>query len=89
MGLVRFREFIKEGSYPIWVKVIVGGIIVKMRNLQSMIDSETDSVKISKLIGKQNELLSYISGLGVGVGTKDTKLMNMMKRVGGVGRGRK
>lgn len=89
MGLMRFREFISEGSYPIWVKVVVGGVIVKLRNIQSMIDSETDSVKISKLIGKQNELLSYISGLSVAVGTKDKRLMNLMKRVGGVGKGRK
>ena len=74
MGLMRFKEFVSEGSYPMWVKVVVGGIIVKLRNIQSMIDSETDGVKISRLIGKQNELLSYISGLSVAVGSNDKRL---------------
>ena len=46
-------------------------------------------MKISRLIGKQNELLSYISGLSVAVGSNDKRLMNLMRRVGGVGKGRK
>ena len=50
-----------------------------MRNLSSRIESEKDPVIQNKLISQQNKLLSYITGLGIGVGTDDTILLNRLK----------
>ena len=79
MGIIRFKNFLTEGRYPMWSKVVVGGIVMRIRNLERQISSETDNDKKLKLIGKQNVLLSYISGLGVAVNSRDFKLMNRIK----------
>lgn len=62
-----------------WVRVSVGVIVMKIRNLQTLIDSEEDSHKRDKLLSQQNTLLSYISGLGIGISSNDTVLMKKMK----------
>ena len=79
MGVMRFKNFINEGRYPIWGKVIVGGIVLKIRGLERQINSETDTDKKLKLIGQQNVLLSYIGGLGIAINSSDYKLMNKIK----------
>ena len=39
------------------------------------------------LISSQNSMLSYISGLGIGVGSSDKVLLNKLKKgIGGGGR---
>ena len=62
-----------------WVRVSVGVIVMKIRNLQTLIDSEEDSHRRDKLLSQQNTLLSYISGLGIGISSNDTVLMKKMK----------
>ena len=83
MKLKRFKTYLREGRYPMWVRFTVGGLVLKIRNLQSQIESETDIKKQLKLISQQNSLLSYISGLGVGVSSTDNVLLKRLKNVGG------
>ena len=77
----RFSRYINERKYPVWVKVVVGGIVVKLSNLQSQIESETDQQKRDVLLGRQNKLLGIISGLGIGVNTSDPKLLTKLRSV--------
>lgn len=79
--MLRFTQYceLTEGRYPMWVRVSVGVIVMKIRNLQTLIDSEEDSHKRDKLLSQQNTLLSYISGLGIGISSNDTVLMKKMK----------
>ena len=83
MKLKRFKTYLREGRYTMWVRFTVGGLVLKIRNLQSQIESETDIKKQMKLISQQNSLLSYISGLGVGVSSTDNVLLKRLKNVGG------
>ena len=76
-----FRSFIHEGKYPVWVKLSVGSLILKMKNLTAQIQSEPDPVKQNQLIARQNDLLSYMSGLSIAVGTTDRVLMKRLKSV--------
>ena len=77
-----FKQFItiKEGRYPMWVKFVVGGLVLQMKNLSNRIKTETDPKKQNDLISQQNSILSYISGLGIGVTSKDPQLLNRMKK---------
>ena len=75
----RFRTFMADGKYPLWVRVTVGSLVLIIRNLSSRIENETDPVKQNALIAQQNKLLSYINGLGVGVGSSDTVLLKRLK----------
>ena len=75
----RFKTFIEEGKFPLWSKVVVGGIVMKIRNLQSRINSEEDVKKKLSLISQQNVLLSYISGLSVAVNSRDQKLLSKIR----------
>lgn len=75
----RFSEYIKERRYPVWVKVVVGGIVVRLSNLQSQIESEADQRKRDVLLGRQNKLLGIINGLGIGVNTSDPRLLTKLR----------
>ena len=75
----RFRTFIAEGKYPLWVRVTVGSLVLRIKNLSRQIENETDPAKQNALIAQQNKLLSYINGLGVGVGSSDTVLLKRLK----------
>ena len=81
-----FKTFISEGKYPLWVRVSVGTMVMRMKALQTQISTETDVKKKLNLIGNQNALLSYISGLGVGASTTDKVLLQRMKTIGGTGK---
>ena len=74
--MIRFKTYneLTEGKYPLWVKMTVGGLVMRMRNLSNRIRTETD------LISQQNSILSYIGGLGIGVTSKDPQLLNRMKK---------
>ena len=76
-----FRSFIHEGKYPVWVKLSVGSLILKMKNLTTQIQSEPDPIKQNQLIARQNDLLSYMSGLSIAVGTTDRVLIKRLKSV--------
>ena len=84
--MMRFKNFIElnEGKYPLWVRFTVGGLVLKVRSLSQRVQTETDPKKQNDLISQQNTLLSYISGLGVGVSSTDRILMNRLKRGFGV-----
>lgn len=88
--MLRFKEFniLTEGKYPNWLKIVVGGMILKVRNLNQRIESEDDVVKQNRLISQQNNLISYIGGLGIAVGSTDKVLMNRLKSSIGVGKKR-
>lgn len=74
-----FKTYIKEAKHPTWVRLTVAALVIKMRNLSSRIESEKDPVIQNKLISQQNNILSYITGLGIGVGTSDKLLLKRMK----------
>ena len=75
----RFRTFIAEGKYPLWVRVTVGSLVLRIKRLSVQIQNETDPAKQNALIAQQNKLLSYMNGLGVGVGSSDTVLLKRLK----------
>ena len=79
MKIKRFKSYLREGRYPTWVRFTVGGLVLKIQNLQTQIDNEKNVQKQNKLISKQNSLLSYISGLSVGVGSSDNVLLKRLK----------
>ena len=68
-----------EGKYPLWVRVTVGSLVLRIKNLSRQIENETDTAKQNALIAQQNKLLSYMNGLGVGVGSSDTVLLKRLK----------
>ena len=80
--MIRFRNFIelKEGKYPLWVRFTVGGLVLRVKGLSQRIQNETDPKKQNDLLSQQNTLLSYISGLGVGVSSTDRVLLNRLKK---------
>lgn len=77
---MRFKQFISEGKYPMWVRLTVGGLVLKTRNLSKAIENEQDPIKQNKMIAQQNKLLSYINGLGIAIGTSDKTLLNKFKK---------
>ena len=79
--MVSFKTYITEGKYPIWMRITVASLVMKIRNLSSQIEKEEDPIKQNVLIAKQNKLLSYISALGIGIGTKDTATLNRIRRL--------
>ena len=80
--MLSFKSYteLKEGRYPTWLKFVTGGLVLKVRGLSNQIQNETDPVKQNKLISKQNNLLSYIVGLGIGVSSGDKGLLNRIKK---------
>jgi hypothetical protein len=77
--MIRFKRYIAEGRYPNWVRVTVGSLVLRIKNLSSRIENETDPAKQNALLARQNKLLSYMNGLGVGVGSSDTVLLKRLK----------
>ena len=74
-----FKQFVNEGSYPLWTKAVTAGLVLKVRNLSNQIDREVDVAKQNVLIGQQNKLLAYLNGLGIAVGTNDQQLMTSVR----------
>ena len=74
-----FKAFINEGKYPIWVRITVGSLVLRVRKLALKIENEEDTVRQNKLISQQNKLLSYINGLGIGVSSSDKVLLKRLK----------
>ena len=74
-----FKQFLNEGSYPLWTKAVTAGLVLKVRNLSNQIDREVDVAKQNVMLGQQNKLLAYLNGLGIAVGTKDQQLMTSVR----------
>jgi heme exporter protein D len=77
--MMTFMQFVAEGGYPAWVKVSVGAMVLRVRNLAAQIERETDPVKQNKLLAQQSKLLAYMAGLGVAVSTGDLQLGSKIK----------
>ncbi len=79
--MLSFAEYtaLNEGTYPAWVKVTVGAMVLKVRNLSARIERENDPVKQNRLIAQQNKLLAYMGGLGVAVQTDNKNLLNRIR----------
>ena len=78
-----FKQFVNEGSYPLWTKAVTAGLVLKVRNLSNQIDREVDVTKQNVLIGQQNKLLAYLNGLGIAVSTNDQQLMTSVRSKAG------
>ena len=78
--MLSFAEYtaLNEGTYPAWVKVTVGAMVLKVRNLSARIERENDPVKQNRLIAQQSKLLAYVAGLGVAVNTGDRQLIGKL-----------
>ena len=74
-----FKTFINEGKYPIWVRVTVESLVLKIRKLAYQIENEEDPVRQNRLMSKQNKLLSYINGLDIGISSSDSVLLKKFK----------
>ena len=84
MRVLGFKDYVHhlhEGTYPAWVRVSVGVMVLKVRNLTGRIERETDPVKQNRLIAQQNKLLAYVGGLGVAVSTSDKQLMGKLHSI--------
>ena len=79
--MIRFRKFINEGKYPLWVRVTIGSLVLRIRNLSHRIETEDDPIKQNKLISQQNKLISYSKGLGVGISSSDPVLLRRLKKL--------
>ena len=77
-----FRSFIHEGKYPVWVRTVVAGLVVKVTKLDQAIGATDDPVKQNVLISRQNKLLSDMNGLSIGVGSTDQVLLKKMRGIG-------
>ena len=71
---------LNEGTYPAWVKVTVGAMVLKVRNLSTRIEREPDPMKQNRMIAQQNKLLAYMGGLGVAVSTGDKTFLMRAQR---------
>jgi hypothetical protein len=69
--MMTFKQFLNEGSYPLWTKAVTAGLVLKVRNLSNQIDRQ------------QNKLLGYLNGLGIAVGTNDQQLMTSVRSKAG------
>jgi len=79
--MIRFKRYIAEGRYPIWVRVTVGSLVLKIKRLSVQIQNEDDPIKQNNLIAQQNKLISYITGLGIGVSSSDAVLLKKLKSI--------
>ena len=73
-----FKTYINEGKYPIWVRVTVGSLILRIRKLSQEIENEEDPVRQNRLMSQQNKLLSYFAGLGIGISSSDSILLKKL-----------
>ena len=80
--MISFKNYseLKEGRYPTWLKFVTSGLVLKVKGLSHQIQNETDPKKQNALIAQQNNLLSYIVGLGIGVSSGDRGLLNGIKK---------
>jgi hypothetical protein len=78
-----FKQFLNEGSYPLWTKAVTAGLVLKVRNLSIQIDREVDVTKQNVMIGQQNKQLAYLNGFGIAVGTNDQQLMTSVRSKAG------
>ena len=81
--MIRLKDYIEltEGRSPVWVKGLVGGIVLRIRSLHQQIVQSKDPIEQNKLISQQNKLISYISGLGIGFSSNDRNTQQRMRQL--------
>ena len=81
--MIRLKDYIEltEGRSPLWVKGLVGGIVLRIRSLHQQIVQSKDPIEQNKLISQQNKLISYISGLGIGFSSNDRNTQQRMRQL--------
>ena len=81
--MIRLIDYIEltEGRSPMWVKGLVGGIVLRIRSLDQQIAQSKDPIEQNKLISQQNKLISYISGLGIGFSSNDRNTQQRMRQL--------
>jgi hypothetical protein len=81
--MIRLKDYIEltEGRSPMWVKGLVGGIVLRIRSLHQQIVQSKDPIEQNKLISQQNKLISYISGLGIGFSSNDRNTQQRMRQL--------
>ena len=52
-------------------------LVMGITKLQDQIENDTDPKKQNNLLGQQNKLISYITGMGIGI--EDRTLMSRFK----------
>ncbi len=64
--MMRFKQFITEGKYPMLVRPTVGTLVLRINNPTKQIEQEKDPVKQNKLISHQKNfyLTSQVLGSG-------------------------
>tara|TARA_B100001057_G_scaffold380849_1_gene386639 strand:+ start:122 stop:391 length:270 start_codon:yes stop_codon:yes gene_type:complete len=65
-----------------WLKTVIGGIVIKIRSLDTQIQVSDDANEQNRLLSQQNKLLSYMSGLGIAFSSDNQQLISYMKSVG-------
>lgn len=81
--MIRLKDYIEltEGRSPMWVKGLVGGIVLRIRSLHQQIVQSKDPIEQNKLISQQNKLISYISGLGIGFSSNDRNTQQRIRQL--------
>ena len=77
-----FEQFVNYRKYPVWDRVPIGLLVLKLRNLSNKIQKWRWSHQTKQTISKQNKLLSYTNGLGISVRSSDTVLLKRLKSMG-------
>jgi len=77
-----YKQFIREGKYPTWLRISVGVMALKVRNLTDRIENETDPIKQNTVIAKQKKMIAYMNGLGIATGPSVKRLMQRMRTKG-------
>ena len=80
LGFNDYVHHLHEGTYPAWVRVSVGAMVLKIRNLAGRIEREKDPAKQNALLAQQSKLQAYLSGLAVAVGSSDRQLTRRLRR---------
>ena len=76
--MLSFKEYLLiENKYPTWVKGSALFLTLKIRSIESQIQSEKDLGKKMNLIATQMKFNSILSTLGIAVDSKDRSLIKM------------
>ncbi len=65
-----------------WLKTVIGGIVIKIRSLDTQIQVSDDANEQNRLLSQQNKLLGYISGLGIAFSSDNKQFISYMKSIG-------
>jgi hypothetical protein len=53
----RFKQFVVEGRYPLWVKAVTTSLVLRIRRLSHQIELEDDATKQTHITTKQTHLI--------------------------------